>query len=134
MSLDIAGPFADKGKDEVRGRKYRFVLAATYLYPKKVREVPQDAPIPNEEEAEEFLREEEEDEVGPPEVPDDPEGEAQEEEWKKKVADLNKPIELQMLRFCIPLKRHTGKEILESIHGPVCAAEGNGSSVDQNPQ
>ncbi|CAE7333282.1 unnamed protein product [Symbiodinium sp. KB8] len=114
MSLDIAGPFADKGRDEVRGRRYRFVLAATYLYP-KVREVPEDIPIPNEEEAEEFLREEEDDEEQAPEVGDDPEIAAQEEEWKKKVADLNKPIELQMLRFCIPLERHTGKEILECI-------------------
>ena len=114
MSLDIAGPFADKGRDEVRGRRYRFVLGATYLYP-KVREVVEDIPIPNEEEAEEFLREEEEDEVQPPEVGDDPEVEAQEEEWKKKVADLSKPIELQMLRFCIPLERRTGKEILECI-------------------
>ncbi|CAE7765871.1 GIP [Symbiodinium necroappetens] len=114
MSLDIAGPFADKGRDEVRGRRYRFVLAATYLYP-KVREVPEDIPIPNEEEAEEFLREEEEDEMQPPEVGDDPEVVAQEGEWKKKVADLSKPIELQMLRFCIPLERHTGKEILECI-------------------
>ncbi|CAE7191630.1 unnamed protein product [Symbiodinium sp. KB8] len=113
MSLDIAGPFADKGKDEVRGKKYRFVLAATYLYP-KMREVPEDIPIPNEEEVEEFLREEEE-EPEAPEVPEDPECEAQEEEWKKKVADLRKPIELQMLRFCIPLERHTGKEILECI-------------------
>ncbi|OLP98838.1 Retrovirus-related Pol polyprotein from transposon TNT 1-94 [Symbiodinium microadriaticum] len=114
MSLDIAGPFADKGRDEVRGQRYRFVLAATYLYP-KVREVPEDIPIPNEEEAEEFLRDEEDDEVQPPEVGDDPEIAAQEEEWKKKVADLSKPIELQMLRFCIPLERHTGKEILECI-------------------
>ncbi|CAE7947550.1 RE1, partial [Symbiodinium sp. KB8] len=103
-----------QGRDEVRGRRYRFVLAATYLYP-KVREVPEDIPIPNEEEAEEFLREEEEDEVQPPEVGDDPEVVAQEEEWKKKVADLGKPIELQMLRFCIPLEWHTGKEILECI-------------------
>ena len=38
MSLDIAGPFADKGRDEVRGKRYRFVLAATYVYP-KVRDV-----------------------------------------------------------------------------------------------
>ncbi|CAE7940178.1 unnamed protein product, partial [Symbiodinium necroappetens] len=113
MSLDIAGPFADKGKDEVRGKKYRFVLAATYLYP-KMRDVPEDAPIPNEEEAEEFLREEEE-EPEAHELPEDPECEAQEEEWKKKVADLRKPIELQMLRFRIPLERHTGKEILECI-------------------
>ena len=113
MSLDIAGPFAEKGKDEVRGKKYRFVLAATYLYP-KTRDVPEDAPIPNEEEAEEFLREEEEE----PEVlepPEDPECDVQEEEWKKKVADLRKPMELQMLRFCVPLERHTGKEILECI-------------------
>ena len=114
MSLDVAGPFADKGRDEVRGQRYRFVLAATYLYP-KVREVPEDIPIPNEEEAEEFLREEEEDEEQPPEVGDDPEIATQEEEWKKKVGDLSKPIELQMLRFCIPLERHTGKEILECI-------------------
>ncbi|CAE7473244.1 PIP5K4, partial [Symbiodinium necroappetens] len=104
----------DKGKDEVRGKKYRFVLAATYLYP-KMRDVPEDAPIPNEEEAEEFLREEEEEEPEAHELPEDPECEAQEEEWKKKVADLRKPIELQMLRFCIPLERHTGKEILECI-------------------
>ena len=55
MSLDIAGPLADKGRDEVRGQRYRFVLAATYLYP-KVREVPEDIPIPNEEEAEEEMR------------------------------------------------------------------------------
>ena len=114
MSLDIAGPFADRGRDEVRGRRYRFVLAATYIYP-KVRDVPEDIPIPNEEEAEEFLREEEEEDLMPPEAPDDPEIEAQEEEWKKRVADLSKPIELQMLRFCIPLERHTGKEILECI-------------------
>ena len=113
MSLDIAGPFAEKGKDEVRGKKYRFVLAATYLYP-KMRDVPEDAPIPNEEEAEEFLREEEE-EPEAPELPEDPECDAQEEEWEKKVADLRKPMELQMLRFCIPLERHTGKEILECI-------------------
>ena len=113
MSLDIAGPFAEKGKDEVRGKKYRFVLAATYLFP-KTRDVPEDAPIPNEEEAEEFLREEEE-EPEVPEPPEDPECDAQEEEWKKKVADLRKPMELQMLRFCVPLERHTGKEILECI-------------------
>ncbi|CAE7391000.1 PIP5K4, partial [Symbiodinium necroappetens] len=113
MSLDIAGPFAEKGKDEVRGKKYRFVLAATYLYP-KMRDVPEDAPIPNEEEAEEFLREEEA-EPEAPELPEDPECDAQEEEWKKKVAELRKPMELQMLRFCIPLERHTGKEILECI-------------------
>ncbi|CAE7529331.1 GIP, partial [Symbiodinium necroappetens] len=84
MSLDIAGPFATRGKDEVRGKKYRFVLA-------------------EEEEPEEH------------EHLEDPECEAQEEEWKKKVADLRKPMELQMLRFCVPLERHTGKEILECI-------------------
>ncbi|CAE7741202.1 unnamed protein product [Symbiodinium microadriaticum] len=113
MSLGIAGPFAERGRDEVRGKKYRFVLAATYLYP-KMREVPEDIPIPNEEDAGEFLREEEE-EPGLPELPEDPKCDAQEEEWKKKVADLRKPIELQMLRFCVPLERHTGKEILECI-------------------
>ena len=113
MSLDIAGPFATRGKDEVRGKKYRFVLAATYLYP-KIRDVPEDIPIPNEEEAEEFLNEEEE-EPEEHEHSEDPECEAQEDEWKKKVADLRKPMELQMLRFCVPLERHTGKEILECI-------------------
>ncbi|CAE7422676.1 GIP [Symbiodinium sp. CCMP2456] len=113
MSLDIAGPFAEKGKDEVRGGKYKFVLAATYLFP-KIREVPEDAPIPDEDEAEKFL-EEFDDEPGEPEGEDDPELQAQEEEWKKKIADLRKPMELQALRFCIPLERHTGKEILECI-------------------
>ena len=29
MGLDIARPVATKGKDEVRGGKYKFVLAAT---------------------------------------------------------------------------------------------------------
>ncbi|CAE7228392.1 unnamed protein product [Symbiodinium sp. CCMP2456] len=113
MSLDIAGPFAEKGRDEVRGGRYKFVLAATYLFP-KIREVPVDAPIPDEEEAEKFLEEVDE-EPGEPEGEDDPELQAQEEEWKKKIADLRKPMELQALRFCIPLERHTGKEILECV-------------------
>ncbi|CAE7261345.1 unnamed protein product, partial [Symbiodinium sp. CCMP2456] len=65
MSLDIAGPFAEKGRDEVRGGRYKFVLAATYLFP-KIREVPVDAPIPDEEEAEKFLEEVDE-EPGEPE-------------------------------------------------------------------
>ena len=114
LSLDIAGPFAEVGRDEVRGCRYRFVLAATYLYP-KIREVPEDAPLPDEEEADKFLMEEEEDPEDGEQGPEDPSADAQEEEWKKKIEDLKKPMEMQALRFCVPLEQHRGKEILEAV-------------------
>ena len=114
LSLDIAGPFAEIGRDEVRGCRYRFVLAATYLYP-KVRDMPEDAPLPDEEEAEGFLGEGEENPEDGEHGPEDPNADAQEEEWKKKIEDLKKPMEMQALRFCVPLERHRGKEILEAV-------------------
>ncbi|CAE7813365.1 unnamed protein product, partial [Symbiodinium sp. CCMP2592] len=98
LSLDIVGPFADVGRDEVRGCRYRFALAATYLYP-KIREVPEDAPIPDEEEAEKFLAEEEDQPEDGEQGPEDPGADEQEEEWKKKVEDLRRPMEMQALRF-----------------------------------
>ncbi|CAE7404103.1 GIP [Symbiodinium sp. CCMP2592] len=114
LSLDIVGPFADVGRDEVRGCRYRFALAATYLYP-KIREVPEDAPIPDEEEAEKFLAEEEDQPEDGEQGPEDPDADAQEEEWKKKVEDLRRPMEMQALRFVVPLERHRGKEVLEAV-------------------
>ncbi|CAE7215856.1 GIP [Symbiodinium sp. CCMP2592] len=114
LSLDIAGPFADVGRDEVRGCRYKFALAATYLYP-KVRDVPEDSPIPDEEEAEKFLAEEEDQPEDGEQGPEDPSADAQEEEWKRKVEDLKKPMEMQALRFVIPLERHSGKEVLEAV-------------------
>ncbi|CAE7228572.1 unnamed protein product, partial [Symbiodinium sp. CCMP2456] len=114
MSLDIAGPFADGGRDEVRGRRYKFVLAATYLYP-KVRDIPEDEPLDEEEGLDGFLADEEDSEVEELDPVDDGEMDAQEEEWKKKVEELKQPMEMQMLRFCVPLERHTGKEILECV-------------------
>ncbi|CAE7240501.1 unnamed protein product [Symbiodinium sp. CCMP2592] len=114
LSMDIVGPFADVGRDEVRGCRYRFALAATYLYP-KVREIPEDAPIPDEEEAEKFLAEEEDQSEDGEQGPEDPGADAQEEEWKKKVEDLKKPMEMQALRFVVPLERHRGKEVLEAL-------------------
>ena len=114
LSLDIAGPFAEVGRDEVRGARYRFVLAATYSFP-KVRETPVDAPIPDEEEAEQFLVEEEPIPGDGEDGPEDPGLDAQEEDWRKKIADLNKPMELQTLKFSVPLERHRGKEVLEAL-------------------
>eukprot|EP00439_Symbiodinium_sp_Y106_P027774 s2669_g3.t1 len=114
LSLDIAGPFAEVGRDEVRGCRYRFALAATYLYP-KVRELPEEAPIPDEEEAEAFLGEGEDNPEDGEQGPEDPSADAQEEDWKRKIEDLKKPMEMQALRFCVPLERHRGKEILEAV-------------------
>ena len=114
LSLDIAGPFAEVGRDEVRGARYRFVLAATYSFP-KVRETPVDNPIPDEEEAEQFLVEEEPIPGDGEDGPEDPGLDAQEEDWRKKIADLNKPMELQTLKFSVPLERHRGKEVLEAL-------------------
>ncbi|CAE6970309.1 inlI [Symbiodinium natans] len=45
LSLDVAGAFRDLGIDEKTGRKYRFVLAGTYIYPKGYS-VPKDQDIP----------------------------------------------------------------------------------------
>ena len=45
LSLDIAGAFRDQGVDEKKGRRYRFVLAGTYVYPKGYS-VRKDEPIP----------------------------------------------------------------------------------------
>ena len=42
MSLDVAGLFRDVGEDEKKGGKYRFALAATYVFPKTTG-VPEDA-------------------------------------------------------------------------------------------
>ena len=114
LSLDIAGPFAEVGRDEVRGARYRFVLAATYSFP-RVREAPMESPIPDEEEAEQFLAEEEPLPGDGEDGPEDPGLDAQEEDWKKKIADLNKPMELQTLKFSVPLERHRGKEVLEAV-------------------
>ena len=102
------------GRDEVRGARYRFVLAATYSFP-RVREAPMESPIPDEEEAEQFLAEEEPLPGDGEDGPEDPGLDAQEEDWKKKIADLNKPMELQTLKFSVPLERHRGKEVLEAI-------------------
>ena len=133
LSLDIAGPFAEVGRDEVRGCRYRFVLAATYLYP-KIREVPEDAPLPDEEEADKFLMEEEEDPEDGEQGPEDPSADAQEEEWKKKIEDLKKPMEMQALRFCVPLEQHRGKEILEAVQDLYVKDKGHGVAAYKDTQ
>ncbi|CAE7553512.1 GIP [Symbiodinium sp. CCMP2592] len=100
LSLDIVGPFADVGRDEVRGCRYKFALAATYLYP-KVRDVPEDAPIPDEEEAEEFLAEEEDQPEDGEQGPEDPSADSQEEEWRRKIEDLKQGEAVQDLHIRI---------------------------------
>ena len=91
MSLDVAGLFRDVGKDEKRGGKYRFALAATYVSPKTTR-APEDAPVPDLEEDLDFLEQsEEEDEPGPGDLAEDPGADAQEEEWLRIAGDLQNP-------------------------------------------
>ncbi|CAE7207045.1 unnamed protein product [Symbiodinium natans] len=65
LSLDIGGAFAEKGIDERndngRANKYKFVLAATYVFPKAFDVVSKDMPIPDD--IDEYLGQEEVDEV-----------------------------------------------------------------------
>ena len=44
LSLDVAGAFRDQGVDEKKGKKYRFALVATYVFPKGYK-VPEDQPV-----------------------------------------------------------------------------------------
>ena len=115
MSLDVAGLFRDVGEDEKKGGKYRFALAATYVFPKTTG-VPEDAPTPDLEEDMDYLEQgEDEEESGQGDLAEDLGADAQEEEWLRIAGDLQKPMEFQTLRFVVPLENHKGKDILEAV-------------------
>ena len=157
LSVDISGPFRNKGVDEKKGRRYRYCLAATYLFPRgggqgqaskdevvcgangregqpdqegvqHDQENPEDkmaplierphgaGPIDSEEEEDFFEQDEEPDGEGPAgDLVVDAEAEQGEDEWKKLVEDLKKPLVMDALKFVIPLEKHRGRDILEAI-------------------
>ena len=122
MSLDVAGLFRDVGQDEKKGGKYRFALAATYVFP-KTTQVQEDAPVPDLEEDLDFLEQgEEEDEPGPGDLAEDPSADAQEEEWLRIVGDLQRPMEFQTLRFVVPLENHNILEAVQDLYISLRAA------------
>ncbi|CAE7351139.1 unnamed protein product [Symbiodinium natans] len=133
LSLDIGGAFAEKGIDERndngRANKYKFVLAATYVFPKAFDVVSKDMPIPDD--IDEYLGQEEVDEEGPePEAAEEEverkEDKDHEEEWKRLVGDLNKPQEFQVLRFAVPLAKHKGADILAAVQDLYIYLRANG--------
>ena len=133
LSLDIGGACAEKGIDERndngRANKYKFVLAATYVFPKAFDVVSKDMPIPDD--IDEYLGQEEVDEEGPePEAAEEEverkEDKDHEEEWKRLVGDLNKPQEFQVLRFAVPLAKHKGADILAAVQDLYIYLRANG--------
>ena len=106
MSLDIAGLFQDVGEDEKKGGKYRFTLAATYVF-LKTTGTPEDAPVPDMEDDLDFFEQgEDEGEPGSGDSAEDPGADAQKEEWFRVAGDLKKLMEFQTLRLVVPGPLH----------------------------
>ena len=104
LSLDVAGPFATRGVDENRGSKHRFVLVGSYTFP-KIKEIPaEEEPAEEEQPEEEFFQMDEPDADEGVDLPEDPSLDEQEREWERTVGELKKPVEMQTLKFCVPME------------------------------
>ena len=115
LSLDVAGPFAIKGVDENRGSKHRFVLVGSYTFP-KIKDIPaEEEPVEEEQHEEEFFQIDELDVDEGVELPEDPSLDEQEKEWERTVGELKKPVEMQTLKFCVPVEHHRGREVLDAV-------------------
>ena len=115
LSLDVAGPFATRGVDENRGSKHRFKLVGSYTFP-KIKEIPaEEEPAEEEQPKEEFFQMDEPDADEGVDLPEDPSLDEQEREWERTVGELTKPVEIQTLKFCVPMEFHRGREVLDAV-------------------